>query len=272
MDPENCTIEQLEKELQEASTTENNIFEFKKMLPDKNDIKGKNRLRCEFCSFANCHTGFIFFGIDDHKRIVGLNENKEFGHRLSQIVTRNIFPATIKWNICNVIPLKKSKNSKYVYVVKIKESLYFEKPHVSYENKFGLKIPIRRNGHLDYITDGKEIRALFFQEDKFYPEYSKHVRRILQKIKDSTSMNISLLEIIMLEKIKIYIETKPLNTEQDKQNNQILLASLNRIKDHITNLQQAFGSIITHGSDAYNNVKSELDSEIDNFLDNLKYL
>ena len=270
MDPEKWTINKLKSELKKVSTNENNIFEFKKMLPHKNDEKGKNRLRCEFCSFANCHSGFIFFGVDDDKSIAGLIEDKEFEAKLSQIVTKNVFPATIKWNICNIVSL--GKNKKYIYIVKVEESLYYEKPHVSYEDKFGVKIPIRRNGHLDYVKDGKYIRALFFQEDRFYPEYAKHVKEIMQKIKNSTNANISLLEIIIFEKIKNYIEAKPAKTEQDQRNNTALLESLNRIKDLITQLQQAFSGSIKNGSVAYNTIKLSLDLEIDKSLDNLKYL
>jgi len=270
MNPEKWTINRLKSELKKVSTNENNIFEFKKMLPHKRDKKGKNRLRCEFCSFANCHSGFIFFGVDDSKSPIGLSEDKEFETKLSQIVTRNIFPSTIKWNICNILPLK--KNGKYIYIVKVEESLYYEKPYVSYEDKFGVKIPIRRNGHLDYIKDGKDIRTLFFQEDRFYPEYSKHIKNIMQKIKSSTDAKISLLEITIFEKTKDYIETKPVKTEQDQQNNKVLLESLNQIKDLITQLQQAFSGSIILGSGAYNTIKSRLDLEIDKFLENLKYL
>jgi predicted HTH transcriptional regulator len=269
MNPEKWTTNQLKSELKKVSTNENNIFEFKKMLPNKKDIKGKNRLRCEFCSFANCHNGYIFFGINDNKSAVGLSEDKEFEPKLSQIVTKNIFPPTIKWGVCNILPLK---NKKYIYIIKVEESLYYEKPHFSHENEFGLKIPIRRNGHLDYIKDGRDIRALFFQEDSFYPDYSKHVKAIMQKIKKSTNANISLLEVIMFEKIKDYIKTKPVLTDEEKERSRLLLESLSQIKNLISQLQRTFGSSMIDGGNAYNTAKTNLDSEIDNFLNNLRYL
>ncbi|GAI12613.1 unnamed protein product [marine sediment metagenome] len=217
-----------------------------------------------------CHRGYIFFGVKDDKSVVGISEYREFRSKLSQIVTKNIFPATIKWDVCNTLTIE--ERQKYVYIVKVEESLYFEKPHMSYEDKFGLKLPIRRNGHLDYIKDGKDLRALFLQEDRFYPEYKRHIREIMQRIKSSTNAHISLLEIIIFEKIKNYIEAKPINIEQDRQNNKVLLESISKIKDLITQLNRALSNIITEGSDTYNTIKGNLDSEIDNFLNNLNYL
>mgnify|MGYP000017519331 FL=1 len=198
-----------------------------------------------------------------------MDYDKEFKHKLSQIITKNIFPATIKWDLPNVIFIRQKE--KCVYVVKIEESPYFDKPHMFYDHQEGsAQIPIRRpGGHLDFIKDGKELRDFFLMEDKFYPQYEKHVRYILEKIKNTTNANISLLEIIIFEKFKAYLEKRQVAIYQDREDVGFLLESINRLQDLITRVNRTFSNIgMNTDYGEYIKVKKELDLEIDNFLNN----
>ena len=77
-------IKKLQKWLRQPALQENYDFDLKEKIPD--DEKGKIRLKREFCGFANQKGGFLLFGIDKKKRIVGVEKNDEFGTRLGQIL------------------------------------------------------------------------------------------------------------------------------------------------------------------------------------------
>jgi len=205
MDPKGWNISKIREWLSSPLTQEDNNFELKAIIPD-NDA-GKYRLKKEFCGFANQSGGYMFFGIKDDKTIIGMNE-KQFTTKISQILTKHIYPPTIKWKLYECIPLENQE--KYIYVAKIFESFFWKKPHVLYTpDKKGLCIPLREQGHLRNVTDGAEIRRIFLNIHGYYPEYNIHVVEILKKIKSKNNPDFSLNERIIIQAFKMYLTANP---------------------------------------------------------------
>ncbi|MEK7129049.1 MAG: ATP-binding protein [Patescibacteria group bacterium] len=252
--------------MNKTSVQENDFFDLKEGLPHPNDTHGKDRLKKEFCAFANCGGGFLFFGVRDDRTAVGLDEDREFTTRTSQIISRHIFPPTINWKLYETIRV--GRRRRYIYIIKIEESSYFQKPHIFYKEGDGLVIPVRRNGHLDFIKDGRDIRELVLLDKKFYPEYRTHAKKIIEGMKNSTSVNLSLLEAVIIQELKSFIRENFSNITGAGN----LLDSIFTVEQAANQLNQAFGvSAFNNGAD-YQNARRILDQSVDKCLSELSKL
>lgn len=78
-----------------AQVFELELFDWKEMLPDSKDDKGKARLSRECAAFANSLGGFLVFGIkDDRKlapreRIVGIDPKIDFPERFGNFLSKS---------------------------------------------------------------------------------------------------------------------------------------------------------------------------------------
>lgn len=259
MDPKGWNLEKLKNWLSQVLTQEDDTFDLKEKLPS--DEEGRCRLRKEFCGFANGKGGYIFFGIDNNKKIIGVSDNdKEFTTKLSQIITSNVFPPTINWQLYECITME--GNSYSVYIIKIFESLYFHKPHVFFKEGKGLFIPLRENGHLRNITDGGEIRRIFLNSDGYYPEYNVHVIGILKDLKRRTTKIFNLLEANIIQGFKAYLRINGTDVAKE------IILALERIEKKVADYNIAFHSNVVEGGVANDGLDiTDLEKEIDDFID-----
>ncbi|MBU0687728.1 MAG: ATP-binding protein [Candidatus Margulisbacteria bacterium] len=266
---DNCRkweLKQLKEWLKNPLTQENKYYDFKTQLPHSNDKKGKDRLRKEFCSFANMRDGYLLFGINDDLGPIGCNNDKDFQTKISHIISCLIFPPTIKWDLHHVIKVNKSRS---VYIIKVYESAYYNKPHVFCRDK-KIDIPIRNNGHLDNIVNGKDLQDLILHEDRFFPQYGKQVKHVLDKLKKSFKPEINLLEMTLLQGYQIYLKETSIG---DKQFLQSAISDIEKIEELRTKCIQSFSISPFKGSESdYNKSKSEIDKAIDNYIGKYKEL
>jgi len=149
----------LKEWLNKLDVTESWFFDWKGEF--NNDEKG--RLKNAFAAFANEKGGLLFFGILDDKKIIGIKKDNELATKINKIIGNQIKP-TLRvdgWSVINAIKLK---NKKIVYIVYVKESPYYLKPHL-----VDSKIYIRTNGENRPIEDGRDVRSKFIVHD-FNPE------------------------------------------------------------------------------------------------------
>jgi hypothetical protein len=253
-------IKELRNWLQRSSTQENDSFDLKEKIPD--DESGKNRLKKEFCGFANQKGGFLLFGVDKRKHIVGVEKDDEFITRLGQIITKHVTPATIKFESHECINLK--SRGKCVYIIKIHESPHGEKPHVFFKENEGLSIPLRINGSLRNLTRGDEIRKLCLNQDVFYQEYGIHVINILENIKGQIEPSFTLWETTICQGYKIFCRSRA----TDKFNTLVL--ALEDIEKKVTNLKKSIYAL-TEGHEPVNvQDKEQLGQAINSFIDKYK--
>jgi hypothetical protein len=251
-------IKELGDWLQQPSTQEDDSFDLKEMIPG--DESGKIRLKKEFCGFANQKGGFLLFGVDKDKRIVGVERDAEFVTRLGQIVTTHVTPATIDWNLHECINLESGERC--VYIVRINESLPGEKPHVFYKQGEGLSIPLRMSGYIRDLTRGEEIRKLCLDQNAFYPEYGRHVIEILKKIKGQAEPFFTLWETTICQGFKTYWRS----TETEK--GPVFVSALEDIEGKVTNLKRTIIFTSTEGSEPTNvQDREQLEHAIDRFID-----
>ena len=169
------TASDLKKWINKPTTQESDTFDFKENLSNPETMR-----KC-CCSFANNIGGFIFLGVRDDKTVVGIDiPENEITTKMSQILTKFISPIPIDISIFKVFPLR---GGKMVYIIEVHESDPQKKPHIITKNE-AIYIPIRRAGHVDYITSHSEIRNLFLQNGTFYREQTKSVRKILENIQN----------------------------------------------------------------------------------------
>jgi len=260
-------IKRLENWLRQPSRQENEDFDLKVKVPD--DEAGKIRLKREFCGFANGKGGFILFGVDDNKRIVGIEKDDELTTKLQRIITTHVTPATIKFEIDECVKLE--SDVRFVYIVKIHKSPFGKMPHVFYkegksdkEDK-GLSIPLRINGCLRNLTRGDEIRELCLNQDAFYPQYGIHVIKILEQIKGRSEPYFTLWETTICRGFKNYCRVH-MGTEKGN----ALVLALEDIERKVHNLQMSLSSNIlvsTEGSEATDvHDRERLEQTIDSFI------
>jgi len=251
----------LQNWLKNPSIQEGWDYDFKLRIPDSRDSRGKDRIRHIFCSFANYKGGLIFFGISDDKLIIGLPYNYNFQTKISDIVGRGIFPPIRNWSLFHTIRTFNKK--KYVYIVQVNESFYTDKPHMT-----GCLVYIRENGRCKPIENGLELRRIFLLEDNFYPEYIKPVQEILKKIKQSTDAHLSLLDTVILQKLRSYLESKC--TDEARMYDFLPLLNLfKKIEALLPIIRKSLETSITEGNREYLNNHRELSNTVDEFLDEL---
>ncbi|MCZ8355460.1 MAG: ATP-binding protein [Cyclobacteriaceae bacterium] len=146
---------------------ESELFDFKEMLPQKNDERGKNRLVKICCAFANHDGGFLVFGIKDdkltvpEKRIIGIDKSIDFPEQFGNY-PRRLTPA-IQWDFLN--PPIKLDDGRLIHVIEIKPNLL--KP-VGYEESEKGWFFSKRTNKGDELMSYEEIKLNFmnFYEKK----------------------------------------------------------------------------------------------------------
>lgn len=250
--------------LKDPSTQEGWDYDFKSNIPDRRDNEGKKRLRQVFCSFANSKGGLIFFGVSDNKSINGLPYDQNFQTKVNNIVSRKILPPIDKWLLFHTIQVSNKK--KYVHIVQVNESFYTDKPHMT-----GCLVYIRENGRCKPIENGLELRRIFLLEDNFYPEYIKPIQEILKKIKQSTDAHLSLLDTVILQKLRSYLVDKC--TDKAKMHDFLPLLNLfKKIEALLPKVKKSLETSITEGNKEYLNNHRELGSSIDELSDKLSQM
>lgn len=251
-------IKKLRNWLKDPSIQENDTLDWKEKIPA--DESGKIRLKREFCGFANQKGGFLLFGVNKKKHIVGVEKNDEFGTRLGQIITKHVTPATIEFDIHECIKLK--SGGRYVYIIKIHESPLGEKPHVFFKEGEGLSIPLRMNGSLRNLTRGDEIRKLCLNQGAFYREYGTHVIEILENIKIRPEPSFTLWETTICQGFKAYCRSE--GTEKGN----VFVLALEDIERKATNLKKSIIFASSEGSEPTGvQDREQLEQAIDNFID-----
>lgn len=146
---------------------ESEYFDFKEMLPSKNDDRGKSRLVKACGAFANQNGGFLVFGIRDDKslqpeqRIIGIDNSIDFPEHFGNYPQR--LSPSVQWEFLN--PPINLTNGKVVHVIEIKPSLF--KPVAYTENEKGWFFSKRTNKG-DELMSYEEIKLNFmnFYEKK----------------------------------------------------------------------------------------------------------
>lgn len=251
----------LENWLRDPSTQESWDYEFKSQIPDSRDKRGKDRLRHEFCSFANSKRGLVFFGISDDKSIIGLFYDHNFQRKISDIVGRSIFPPIRNWSLFHTIQISNKK--KYVHIVQVNESFYTDKPHMT-----GCLVYIRENGRCEPIENGLELKRIFFLEENFYPEYIRPVHDILGRLKKSYDAHLSLLDTIILYNLRLYLKAGCAD-ETKKYDFLSLLNLFQKIEVLLPKVKKLFGVSISEDKDEYRGNCLELSRTIDEFSNEL---
>ncbi|MDE2037778.1 MAG: ATP-binding protein [Patescibacteria group bacterium] len=258
MNPRGWTKTELEEWLKNPLTQERKGFDLKAIIPPHD--AGKNDLKKDFCGFANGTGGFLFFGIKDDKSIIGINEDNNFTTRISEIVTKHIFPTTILWDLCACI---KVDSGKCVYVIEIIESPYWQKPHVFFRESDGLFIPLRENGNKRNITDGSELRRICLKTDNYYPEYNTHVLNILRELKNKPRPFFSLTDAVIIQGYKSF-----LRSQSETQYGQILI-EIENIEMAVAELNKKHFSGVADGNPIVSaDQDGKLGKLVDDFVSN----
>src|SRR5207253_6458699 len=80
-------------------------FDYKQMLPPKDNKKGQQRLVEACCAFANSSGGFLVFGVDDDRtkppadRLVGIDPSVDFPEHFGNYPTK--CNPTVHWEARN---------------------------------------------------------------------------------------------------------------------------------------------------------------------------
>jgi len=182
-------------------------YDFKEALPHKNDTENKRHLIATFCAFANTRGGFLVYGIDKNRNIKGLPQDDEFRKKINDLVGEYIRPPLPfkNWGLINQFELVSKNPGKYIYIIRIIESPFYLKPHICAYNKDN-RIYIRQNSSNKTISDGQELRRLFFQ-DVFSPYCHENIEYVLRRI---TRINYepSSLESNFIFQLLKYLENK----------------------------------------------------------------
>jgi hypothetical protein len=142
-------------------------FDFKEMLPHKNDSTGKSRLTKACGAFANQNGGFLIYGIKDDKlvqpeqRIVGIDNSIDFPEQFGNYPLK--LNPSVQWEFLN--PPIKLESGNLVHVIEIKTSLL--KP-VGYEDGEKGWFFSKRTNKGDELMSYEEIKLNFmnFYEKK----------------------------------------------------------------------------------------------------------
>jgi predicted HTH transcriptional regulator len=151
----NAVVDLLRKGLFETDN-----FDYKELLPHKNDKTGKDRLQRTCCAFANSDGGFIVYGISDDRtqnpedRLVGLPKDQDFPQLFGNY-PRNCVPF-IEWNFLNPpLPLK---SGNVLHVVQIPKS--WKAPHATGDRDSGWRFTKRTNQGDEGMTI-EEVRSAY---------------------------------------------------------------------------------------------------------------
>ena len=238
-------------------STENNFYEFKenyRIRPEK--------IRKFFSSFANSEGGYIFFGIDNEKNIIGLEVDDEINTKLNQKLScESLQPPLDKWYQINRISIPETLPEKVVYIFCIESSISINKPHLS-----DSKIFVRENGESNPIKSGRILREKFFMT-RFQPEHIKQLEFEMRKIKNY-KYEASEIDAMYFRDLGEYLE-KSIEEETDLYedlNN--LLEQYNQITSLITDIEAIRAEL--HSSTGVPPIGNPI--EIEEKYDNLREL
>ena len=174
------------KNLIEHGTAEDDSFDWKKQLPNKNDKDGKFRLRKGICAFANSYGGFFIYGVKDPKSnpglstdqlMVGIDKSIDFPNSFGDF-PKNCIPS-VYWTFTNL----SLSDDKQLWIVHIEKS--WKAPHgAKSEQDQAIHFTKRTNQGDDYMSI-EEIRysMLNYHERKLKLEL---VKGELKNIKDQS--------------------------------------------------------------------------------------
>lgn len=265
--------QKLHKWLADPSETEGWDYDFKENLPHRNDKNNKLHLVATFCAFANTKGGFLLYGIDNSKSVVGLSLDNEFRKKLNDLVGRYIKPPLQnKWDIINQFELASKHPSKYIYVVHVPESLIYHKPHVcAYQDS--RQIYIRQNSSNISLDDGRDIRTRFF-DNSFSPYCFDALDKIFEDMK-AIGFKGDYIETLFLLELKQYLKMRG---EKDTSFLHIL-ATLDSIFEKIKTVKEksesekniAWNELLANSDDGEKDkLKDDLKKLIDSFVKKYK--
>ncbi len=234
------------------------------------DFKGislgdTERIRRIFCSFANTNGGFILHGINNDIKIVGIDRDTELKTKVNRKIKNGIGPPIpIKsWDINEI---KLPQKSKYVYLLYIYPSLYFDRPHITDK-----KVYVRGNGTCDPIEDGSILRKLFLV-DKFSPSHIYQLENELDKIKQC-KLNPDAIDFMYFLQLRGYLENRLADSEDFND----LLDKLRKVIRLYEAIRNIFSAGATYGesvsatdNERLNSLHNDLETLVEDFIKNFK--
>ncbi len=235
------------------------------------DFKGislgsTGKIRKVFCSFANSEGGFILHGVSNGIKIVGTNRDTEMKAKVNRMIKNGITPPipSKNWDV-KEFKLSKSGN-KYIYLLYVHPSLYFERPHVTDQ-----KVYVRGNGSCDPIEDGGDLRRRFLI-DKFFPDHIRQIEEELEKIKECR-LKPDAIDFMYFMQMRNYLESRL----SDGRGFNDLLEKLRKIIALYEEIRNAMNTGAISGepvsvadSEQINTQYSNLESLIEEFIDKFK--
>jgi Putative DNA-binding domain len=137
-------------------------FDFKEMLPHRNDNDGKHRLRAACCAFANSNGGFLVFGVADDKRLppperlVGINSVDDFPRDFGNF-PRGCVPS-VDWDFLKPALALPTAPGRVIHVMFIPRS--WKAPHATGDADSGWRF-YKRTNKGDEGMSMEEVRASF---------------------------------------------------------------------------------------------------------------
>ncbi len=266
----------LDKWLSDFTETEGWDYDFKLGLPYKNDKQNKLHLVATFCAFSNTSGGFLIYGIDDDRKVVGLSPDKNFKKKINDLVGKYIKPPLQnRWDIIKQFELIIKNPGKYIYIVHIPESLIYHKPHVcTYQDD--KRIYIRQSTSNLALDDGRDIRSFFFDK-RFSPYCFETMDKIFADIKN-IRYQADYIDTLFFLELKQYLEERVKMGKEFVGLTRLLDAIITRmkiIKDEISKKQSINSPIeilVDEDSNGVETNKQELDVLVDQFQDLYKKL
>jgi Putative DNA-binding domain len=193
------TYDELLNFLKRPRSDEGLDHDFKIGLPHTGDKEGVLRLNRCFCAFANTRGGIIYFGIDDDKKCIGVEPNKEFLKHLSDKLSKAIKPEIVRWSLLDPIPLP--DNSRSIRPAHIQECPSHQKPHlfegVAYFRVGSSCVP---------MLDGADLRRRL-EVDRFSPN---HIDILESKLQGLATFNLipDELDVLYLNKLQVFLDER----------------------------------------------------------------
>lgn len=245
------------------SALEGHQHDFKEIIELDNE-----KIRKLFCAFANSEGGLLIFGVDNSIKIVGVDRNTELQTRLSNVLLTGILPL-INSNNWHVYEYEIPRKNKYVYVVAIKPSAHYDRPHI-----FSQKIYVRNNGTCDPLQDGREIRAKYLRET-FFPEDICSLEGHLDKLKNCRFAP-DAIDFMYLPQLRKFLESQLQQGEENPnvidllRDYDVLIKLYEEIKNKI-NLSAVTGETVSvFGTDSMVSAQKALSEKIELFMKNFK--
>lgn len=169
------------------ASDENEFFDFK----EKMYINGKE-CRKDFSSFANAEGGFIVFGVNNSKKITGI-EKIDINTTISNFLNQNCLNPMMIWKNVKIFLVTRKKPRKFVYVVGIKKTIpFWLRPHISDGS-----IYVREKGKSEPIKTLESLKEKFFQKNEFIPEDIVYLDTTLLDLKNC-NFNIDSLDVFTI--------------------------------------------------------------------------